>query len=260
MTGALVDMSAVLTRWQTWWLMGNQDVLMRYRRSILGPFWISLSMATMILGLALLYGQIFEQDFEKYLLYLAPSLLIWGYISSLVSDSCSVAIEAEPHLRSVRIPLPVLAARAAYRNLLIFLHNFIAVAGLIVIFGAAPKDWTALYGLAGVGLVTLLGFFVALVLGPLCLRFRDIHQIIVNVMQILFFLTPVMWPVEQLRVARWLIEGNPFYHLLEIVRAPVLGHAPTPMNWIVSLSLLGFAIAAAAVSLAASRRKLFLWI
>lgn len=259
MNGTISDYGAVFGRWRTWFLMGNQDIHMRYRRSLLGPFWISLSMAVMVLGMALLYGRIFQQEFHEFLYWLSCSFLLWFFVSGMISDGMQIAIEAESQLRSVPIPLPVLAARMVHRNVVIFLHNAVVIAALMVLFGHTLSAVT-LMALPGIAVLIGVGFFAALVLGPLCLRFRDIAQVVSNLMQIAFFLTPIIWKPDQGRVPAIIVEANPFYHLIEIVRAPLLGHWPTRLDWIVSLGALGALTFLSLVTLTMARRKIFIWL
>jgi homopolymeric O-antigen transport system permease protein len=260
MIGALSDIFSVITQWRTWVLMGNQDVYMRYRRSVLGPFWISITMGAWVLGIGSLYGRILGHEVGAYLRYLGPSYLAWTYAAALLQDGCRCAIESERHLRSVRIPIPVLAARMVYVNLLILLHNLIAVLAVLAIMGVKIDIAWLIESAPGLATISLMGFFTALVMGPLCLRFRDIQQVISSVMRILFFLTPVLWMESQGRVPRWVVHINPFYHLLEIYRAPFSDRSPTPENWLVAGALLCVMMAMAWIALASSRRKIFLWV
>jgi len=259
MSGILSDFAAVFTRWRVWFLMAGQDIALRYRRSLLGPFWISLSLGALVLGMALLFGQIFQMDLAVYLTWLGVSLLIWTYLAALLNEGCGAAIDAETQLRSVSIPLPVLAARVVHRNLIVFAHNLLVIVVLLVVFGYRPTMelvWAPL----GLAVLTLTGFFAVMVLAPICLRFRDFPQIVANVLQIVFFLTPIIWLPTQGRVPSWVIEINPFHHFMELVRAPILGAAPSQLSWIVTLSILGGLIVLAAASLGVSRRKLFVWL
>ncbi|NWG53845.1 MAG: ABC transporter permease [Hydrogenophilaceae bacterium] len=259
MVSVLSDFGAVVSRWRTWFLMGNQDISMRYRRSVIGPFWISFSLAAMVSGLALLYGQILGQEYSAYLVWLGVSFLVWFLLSAMIGEGCQVAIEAEAQLRSIPIPLPVLVARMVHRNFIIFLHNVIAIAGLLAIFGYAPTE-DILIAPAGVAVILAFGFFAALILAPLCLRFRDFTQIIASLLQISFFLTPILWEPTQGRVDPVFYVFNPLYHLIELVRAPVLGSQPSVTNWAVSLSLIAVLAALAYISVAISQKKMFTWL
>jgi ABC-type polysaccharide/polyol phosphate export permease len=260
------DLTATIVRWRTWALMAGQDILLRYRRSVLGPFWISISMAALILAIGYLYSAVMHLDLVTYLSYLAFGLLAWNFLSSLLNEGCNIVIEAEGHLRSVAIPTPVLAARMVYRNLIIFLHNAVVV-GLLIIFLARygfRVSPMAPLSLVGVLIYLLIGYFAAIALGPLCARFRDIPQVIANVLQVAFFLSPIIWGVgTSLAGPRALFkDANPFYHLLQVVRGPLLGgpEAATPTNWLVSLSILGVLFVAALATLALSRRRIYLWL
>jgi ABC-type polysaccharide/polyol phosphate export permease len=253
------DFGDTVRRWRTWFLLGNQDIYLRYKRSILGPFWISVSLAAMCGGMALLYSQIFVIPYDEYLPFLASGLLAWMLLSQMMLEASGVLIESEGPLRNVRIAQPILVMRMVYRNFLTFLHNLIVIVGMLLLLGL-DVGFVTLWALPGVGLVLALGFFYALALGPLCLRFRDISQIISAIMQIVFFLTPIIWRPSQGRVSPEFVENNPFYHIIELIRAPMLGHAPTEQNWIVGLGILGALVVAAVVSLALSRQKVFLWL
>jgi lipopolysaccharide transport system permease protein len=253
------DVAATIHKWRTWSLMANQDIHMRYRRSVLGPFWISISMAALILGVALLYSQVLKAPFQDYLHYLACGIVVWNFMSGLLIEGCLVVVESEGHLRSVRIPIPVLAARVVYRNFIIFLHNVLVVGLMILAFGWALSPIAAAAA-AGVAVYLLIGYFAAILLGPLCARFRDVAQVIVNVMQIAFFLSPVIWGMGRDDVRSIVKEANPFFHLLEIIRAPMLGDWPAALNWLISACILVTVFVAALSTLTFTRRRTYLWL
>ncbi len=247
------------THWRTWFLMGNQDVSMRYRRSIVGPFWISLSLAALVCGLALVYGQIFNQPFDEFLRYLSAGFLVWFLFAALINEGCNIVLDAEAQLRSVPISVPVLSARLVYRNWVVFLHNLLVVLTVLVLL-RSPLEVTALWAIPGVFLVLLIGYFAAIVLGPVCARFRDVPQVVANVTQIAFFVSPVLWMPSQGRVDPAITLYNPLYHMLELVRTPLLGGMPAELNWIVTIGFLAVVMLLAFVTLAVSRKRLYLWL
>ena len=257
--GVLEDFLAIATRWRTWFLMANQDLALRYKRSVIGPFWISIAMAVMILGIGVLFAQVQRIETTSFLIFLGTGLLAWTLISTCVNEGAGLIIEAEGHLRNVTLPIPLLAAKVVYRNLAIFGHNALVVGGLLLLLGAHPGPHLWQSGLALVVYV-LLGVFVGVTLGPVCARFRDLPLLVSNLMQFAFFLTPIFWvPHSGLDRSVWL-ETNPFYHLIEIFRAPLLNEPVSELSWTVSLCILAGAAFAAMVSLSLTRRRVYLWL
>ncbi len=258
MNAAFADISAAVSRWRTWFLMGNQDIALRYRRSILGPFWISLTMLMLVLGIGILYSQIFKVPFKEYVIFISAGLLAWNYMSSLIIESASVVVENEGHFKSLPIPAPIFAAKMAYRNFIIFLHNALVV--LILLLVLKSLTITAPLALIGVALYAVLGFNLGLILGPLSARFRDIPQLVASLLQLAFFVTPIVWAPKQLGHGHPAITFNPLYHLMQLVREPLLGRLPTVQNWTVALGVLVVLTIGAVVSQALTRKKIFIWL
>lgn len=236
---AVRDIVEALRYWPLWGRMGWQDVELRYRRSILGPFWLTLSMGVMIATMGLLYSQLFRIDTGVYLPFITLGLLIWGLISSTVIDGCQTYIQGESLLRQIALPTVIFPLRVMWRNLIVFCHNFVVYLAVAVIFDLRP-GWVGLLALVGIALVLLNGIWVAILLGMLSARFRDIPQIIGSLVQVLFFVSPIIWLPELVHDRIYLVDFNPLYHFIEIVRAPLLGKLPSALNWLVVLATTGF--------------------
>jgi ABC-type polysaccharide/polyol phosphate export permease len=257
---AVVDeFAAIITRWRVWFLMANQDISLRYRRSLLGPFWISIAMAMLVIGLGLLYSQIFHQPFKEYVSFIAAGLVAWYLLSGLLLDSCVVVTESDGHLRALPLPLTLFAARMVFRNLIIFGHNLLVVVIMLLIFQRTLSP-LALLALPGVAVFAVFGFSLALILGPLAARFRDIPQVVASLVQLAFFLTPIFWRSNQLRPNNPAVVFNPFFHFIELIREPLLGRTPSVTNWTFALSVTLVALGLAFLAQAYTRRKLFLWL
>lgn len=162
-------------------------------------------------------------------------------------------------LRNVPMPLPVISARIVVRNLIIFAHNAVAILGVLIFFGKAPT-WLALEALPGVAVILAIGYFLAMVMGPICARFRDVPQAVQSIMQVIFFLTPIFWMPSAVSNRPMFTHANPFYHLIELVRAPLLGHEATLLNWQVALGTLAVVMVAAFISVSLTRKRISLWI
>ena len=213
------------------WTLGWLDIKLRYRGSVLGPFWLTLSTGIMVASLGVLYSRLFGMDIHDYLPFLSLSIVLWNFLGAIVSDSCTAFTEADSVIRSVRMPFFVFAVRIVIRNLLALGHNILVIVVVFAVF----MTWPGLNALLAVPALLLWivdALALALLLGSFCARFRDIQPIVNSIMQIAFFLTPVMWRPEQLKAGVRFLPYNPFFDLLDIVRAPLLGALPGTMVWV----------------------------
>jgi lipopolysaccharide transport system permease protein len=214
------------------WTLGWLDIRLRYRGSTLGPLWLTLSTGIMVGALGYLYAGIFHTDVLDYLPFLALSIVLWGFLNSVVSEACTAFTESEGIVRSVRMPFFLFATRVLIRNLLVLGHNILVIAVVDVVFEVWP-GWHGLLAVPGLLLWCVDCLGMALLLGTFCARFRDILPIVTSVMQIAFFMTPVIWKPDQLgEYGQSLLPLNPFFDLLDIVRAPLLGALPGTVSWL----------------------------
>lgn len=232
---AVLDVLEGARAWRLWGLLGWQDIRQRYRRSKIGPFWVTISMGAMIGGMGLLYAGLFHTEVSDYLPFLTIGLIVWGLISSLINENCNSFIEAESIIKQVQLPLSIHAYRVVWRNLILFGHNFVIFVVVAVIFGIWP-GWSGLLALPGLVFICVNGVWVGIFLGLVSARFRDVPQIVSSVVQIAFFLTPIMWKPESLRSRSLFVDFNPFYYFLELVRAPLLAQGSTLKPWLVALA------------------------
>jgi lipopolysaccharide transport system permease protein len=228
---AMRDITDGFHLWHLAWTLGWLDIRLRYRGSILGPFWLTLSTGVMVGSLGVLYSTLFHTDIHEYLPFLALSQVLWAFLNSLVSEGCTCFTQSEGMIRAVRMPLSLHALRLLVRNILVLVHNVIVIVGVDIIFSVWP-GWHAMLALPGLAIWGIDGLAVALLLGAFCARFRDIGPIVGSVMMIAFFLTPVLWQPEQLGRHAILLPFNPFYALLEVVRGPLLGQTPSTQTWL----------------------------
>jgi lipopolysaccharide transport system permease protein len=229
------DVVGGLKLWRLAGTLGWLDIRLRYRGSMLGPFWLTLSTAVMVASLGVLYASLFNMDLHEYLPFLALSQVLWGFLAALVSEACTVFTDAEGVIRSVRMPFFVFSLRALIRNAIALGHNIVVIVIVFAIFSMWP-DASAFMALPGLVLWAVDALALTLILGAFCARFRDIQPIVNSVMQIAFFVTPVIWKPAQLGAAS--IEKlafNPFFDLLEIVRGPILGSGVAGTTWLGAL-------------------------
>ncbi|WP_244149922.1 ABC transporter permease [Xanthomonas sacchari] len=236
---AVSDIASALKKYQLAGLLGWQDVRQRYRRSALGPFWLTISMAVMIATIGIVFSQILKTPLQEFLPFLAVGLIVWGFISTVVNEGCGAFISSETIIKQLPIPLFVHVMRLVWRNLIILAHN-IVILPLVFVAVGKPITLVSLMSVPGLLVVVLNLAWVVLLLGVVCTRYRDLPQIIANVVQVAFYLTPIMWMPTLLprETAAYLLDFNPLYHLLELVRAPLLGNEASNADWGVSLGLM----------------------
>ena len=219
-----------------WYLLGWQDIRRRYRRSVLGPFWLTLSMGALVGALGTLYGMLFRVEVAVYVPFLALGFIVWTLISGVVNDGCRVFINAENIIKQVGLPLSIHVYRLLWRNLLILFHNAAVFVVVAAVFGVWP-GWAGLLALPGLVLLCLNGIWAALLLGIVSARYRDVPPIVSSVVRICFFVTPIIWMPDLVPARAVVLDINPFFHLVEVVRAPLLGQVPALASWIAVLAM-----------------------
>lgn len=219
-------------------IMGGQDIRQRYKRSRIGPFWITISMAVMIGTMGLVFGNLFKTNLKEFLPFLSLGLIIWSFILNSITEGCEALINSEGIIKQLPVPLHSHVLRVIWKNFVIFLHN-IAIFPFVLLFLGKGVDWVALLAIPGFLLLVINICWVVMIISMLCARFRDMTQIILSIMQVIFYLTPVIWMPNLLsqRIGNILLDLNPLYHLLDIVRAPLLGQIPNVTSYIVAASM-----------------------
>jgi ABC-2 type transport system permease protein len=228
---ALRDLFEGSKQSELWLTLGWHDIRQRYRRSVGGPFWITISMAMMIGGLGYLSKGILNQRGEDALPYIAAGIIVFYFISSLINEGCNVFIETSRSILQIRAPFSIYVYQVVWRNILIFLHNITIYAVVAILYQLNP-GYTVFLALFGILAIILNGFFLAFIVGGLGARFRDVPLICTNLMQVAFFMSPVFWRADQAQNPIF-VELNPFYYFLEAVRMPLMGQAPPAKIWLV---------------------------
>jgi lipopolysaccharide transport system permease protein len=259
--GALAarDIVEGLSNYQLWSMIAWRDIKQRYRRSTLGPFWLTLSMAFMVTGLGLVYGTLFKMDLSKYLPFLCLGLILWEFISKSIIEGAASFLALEGLIKQIRLPLTTHIASTVWRNLIVLAHNAVIYAVVAAIFLVNP-GWGALLLIPALLLVTLNLVWIALLLAILCTRFRDVSLIVQSVVQMLFFVTPVFWSPSLMPARTILVRGNPFYHMLELLRAPLIGEQASAESWIFMAAMLVAGWALAFCLFAKFRRRIAYWL
>lgn len=252
---ALDDLKRSAQRTGLAWSLAWHDVVARYRGSILGPFWITLSMGVMVLGIGLLYAQLFRLPVGEYMPFVALGIVLWGLISTTMIESCDTYVQAAGMLRQTALPLFIFTLRTIFRNLINLAHHAVIIVGVVAFYGYW-KVMNLPVALLGLGLVVVNIAWMGLVVSIAAARFRDVPQIVGSFMQFAVFMTPVFWKPDAIPERHAILILNPFYYLLQAVRAPLLGETTENGTYLflVIMALVGWTAALALFSI--TRRRI----
>jgi ABC-2 type transport system permease protein len=172
--------------------------------------------------------------------YILVGFIVWGFVSGCVNEGSEVFTSNVGLIRHLPAPLSVHVYRLVWRQSLFFAHNAVVYFVMLLVF---PQDlgWATLMVFPALLLLLVNGAWVALLLGIVTTRFRDLKPITQSMVQLLFFLTPIVWiyrdllesPNAAIAERARLVECNPLLHYLEIVRAPLLGQEQQLRHWVV---------------------------
>jgi ABC-2 type transport system permease protein/lipopolysaccharide transport system permease protein len=242
---AVADLAGGLSRAWIWTKLAYQDIKLRYRGSVLGPFWVTLTNLVMIVAIGAIYGTLFKVKTEEYVPYVMMGLLIWQFVSGMINEGCTAFTETRDVIQQVKLPFSLQAYRGVYRNLIVLAHNAVLIPLGLMIY-PMPLDWHVVNVIPALAVLSIDGFWITLFLGMISARFRDIPPIVNNIVQVLFFMTPIFWPMGSAGKLKEYLALNPFFAAIDVVRAPLLGVSPEPTSWplllgcTVVLSLCGY--------------------
>jgi lipopolysaccharide transport system permease protein len=257
---AIADVRDGVKSWEIWLLLGATDIRQRFKRSKFGQFWITLSTAIFIASLGVIYSFLFNQKIYEYIPYLSVNMVVWTLISGVITDSSTAFTQASLYLRQDPLPKTVFVIRLLVRNLITFAHNLVIVPVVFVLFGVVPS-WKIILFIPGLALLLVTLFALTLISGLLCTRYRDLPQIVQSLLQIAFFVTPVMWRSEQMPHSMQVVVGaNPLAALLRIVSDPILGQIPPLTAYAVAFGSTAVLLALALALFARLRGRIVYWL
>ena len=256
----LADFRDTLSQWRLWLHLGWNDIATQYRRSFLGPLWITLSTGIFIIAFGVLGAQLFGFDVINFLPYFSVGFIFFTFLSTLITDACDAFQGSSAYLKHQAFPRMIVVLRIIVRNLVMLGHNLIILVAVLFWAGLIGQtQW--LYWLLGFFLTLIAAVFAVAIVAIVAARFRDVPMMVRSIMQITFFLTPVFWQVDQVtdRV-RFLIGFNPFAVFLELLRSPLLGHAPSGSAIVSALIVICILFLIFLPVFWATRRRLVHWV
>lgn len=242
-----------------WLYLGWTNIKHRYRGSVLGPLWITLSMIVFIAALGVVYSRLFSMETEKYIPFLTAGILVWTYISAILTESCNVFVDAQTYIYNIKLPYILHMLERVWRNIIIFLHNLVVFL-FVAIYFHVPITKATLLVIPGFILVTLTITSCGLLLGMIGTRYRDIPPVVTSMITVVFFVSPISWTPELIGSDSLVLRLNPVCYFLDLVRSPLLGHVPHLSSWLVCAGLTVFSFTFAMYIFCLGRRKILFWI
>lgn len=215
--------------YRIWSHLAARDLRVRYTRTRLGPWWSAVAQGALIGGISVAVALIAQEPVRDYLPRIAVSLLVWTFIANVFLESIELFTVERGLLLNTRISELSLVIRVVWRQVLLSLYNLPVVVVCVVIGGTAPTLRILLLPLmlliTGVGLV-----FPSLLIALLTLVRRDFAQMIPAIVQLLFFVSPVMWQTPSTGRLNLISSVNPIAWTLEAIRGLVLSSVAQPLT------------------------------
>jgi ABC-type polysaccharide/polyol phosphate export permease len=259
---AIADIMGALRQFNNTLFLAGANVKLRYKRSVLGPLWITLTTVVFIFFISYLYTGFIETDFPHYLTNLSLGWIIWQFINDSVVQGAQTFQRGARVLHGTRIDKFSFVLQMVFINLIILVHNLLIVV-VVLVMGEVTISPNMFFVIPGFALIVLSAIWSATLFGILCARYRDLYPTLQAGMRVLFFVTPILWspallPADSPR--RLFVDLNPFAHYVEICRKPLMGESPPMLSWLVTGSCTVVGLTLAFLAFARYRRNIVFWV
>ena len=210
----------------------NKDLQMKYRRSKLGVAWAVL----MPLGLSIIiggvYSIIFNSNPKEFIPLIFSGLNPWLFVSGTADAGTMAFIGAEGYLKQTNTNAQIFPLRAALLNFVNLLYALIAFLAIYLFLQPAKFGAAMLMTIPGLAIMFLFTLGIANIAASVNLSIRDYQPMQSLVFQGLFYATPIIFPASMLAERGFSIvyEINPFYYILEVVKAPIQGNVVSSVS------------------------------
>ncbi|KQU27971.1 MULTISPECIES: galactan export ABC transporter permease subunit Wzm/RfbD [unclassified Rhodococcus (in: high G+C Gram-positive bacteria)] len=263
---AVRDLRQGYAQRELWLSLGWQDIKQRYRRSVIGPFWITIATGVQAVAMGLLYSVLLDIDLKSFLPHVTVGLIIWNLISASILEGADVFVANEGLIKQLPSALSVHIYRLVWRQVLLLGHNMLIYLIMLAVF-RPELHWTIVMAIPAFGLIVVNMVWVSLLFGIIATRYRDLAPILGSVVTLLFFMTPIVWTTANLQKmggaaadrAR-LVEINPLFHYLDILRAPLIGEDQQAYHWYIVLAFTVVGLAVTMVAMRTFRARVPYWV
>jgi lipopolysaccharide transport system permease protein len=221
-----------------WTHLALSDLRSKWRRSFLGLAWSVVQPLGMTMLLAVVFAKLFKQEIGDYAPYILSGLIVWEFFVTTLIGGSLAFVQADAYIKQYRHPLAIYTLRTTLANLMALMMASLALIGWILVMKPQNFGWCWLAALLVYPIAALMAWPLATCLAYATARFRDLPHGLGLILQAMWFVSPIYFQASMFRDGGLggLVDANPIYHLLEIVRAPLLrGEWPTLENFTICI-------------------------
>ncbi|MDE1330745.1 ABC transporter permease [Vibrio aestuarianus] len=206
-----------------WWFLSKQDLNSQFRRSKLGSLWLVINQLSFAFGAGLIWATVFGLDPIEFIPFIATGFAVWAYVAACFVEGCAAFNISQGYIKQVNMPLPIYTMRIVTANIIRLLIGLIVAFLVVTIFGSFDLSGF-IFIIPGLVLVTTCGFFISLTLSYVGAKYKDLQHGLSNLFQLLFVLTPVIYPPEMLiKKGLWFaVYFNPLSAFIQVIRVPLV--------------------------------------
>lgn len=233
-----MDIFNIFTNSSKWIYLGYHDIYLKYSRSFLGPWWSVFSVAVILGFLSIVWSQIFDISLMTYLPHLVICYIFWLWISSTLIDLSNFMIDQSALMTQIKISHWVLLMRIFFRNILVLVHNFTLIILLLLIFDMNFGLYSLFKLIIVISISSIFLISNGMLLAMLVTRFRDFIPIVSTLINLIFFITPVIWDAKILKKNLFILDFNPFYWILNLIESAIDTSVSFNLDYFFNLFLL----------------------
>jgi ABC-type polysaccharide/polyol phosphate export permease len=246
--------------WRVAHLLGIQQLRHRFARSRLGQIWLTVSTALTIGAMGAVWSLLWKQPLREIMPFVGVGIIMWNFITQVLNE-CTLAFINHGHFyRNQKMNFSVSVYSVIYNNTLILAYNLIIVVVLIIAFGV-PINWYQLQIVPAFVLTWITMAWSGYIVAMTCVRYRDIIQLVTSWLQVLFWITPVMWKPDFIPSQyQFIIDYNPFAQFLNLLRNPFLGEPVSSYTWLTTSAITFGGGILALLLIGRYQRRIIFWI
>ncbi|WP_089697858.1 ABC transporter permease [Candidatus Pelagibacter communis] len=203
-------------------ILAYYEILQRYKRSIIGQFWITITTGVITFGISIIFSTIFNADLKFYLVYVTMNFVIWILIRDICIESTNAFIESTYLILNNKWNLFIFTNKIVFRNLIAFSHNLLLVTVAVIYAKLSFNVFHLIMYFISIVILIIFLMSLSMIVCIISTRFRDLKMIIENSFQLIFFITPIMWTADLMKDRSYIIDYNPIAMIISLINNTIM--------------------------------------